>query len=168
MMTQFIFLGLTEISQDIEDIRPPIAQSPVWGFVGILTALLVVALLAYAFWPNRRKAVLPPSLPKEWARSELTRLDGEIATLDPHEAAFQISRILRSFLERQYGLRACRQSTEEFLMSTAQQRLFDPVQRERLQEFFESCDQLKFTRATTVTAPNSLLRQATTWIDETV
>jgi hypothetical protein len=168
MMSQFIFLGLTEVVQDIEDIRPPIAQHPIWEIVGILTALLVVALLAYAFWPNRRKVVQPPTLPKEWAHSELTRLDSEMATLDPHEAAFRISRVLRGFLERQYGLRACRQSTEEFLMSTAQQRLFAPVQRERLQEFLEGCDQLKFARATIVIAPINLLRQATAWINETV
>jgi hypothetical protein len=168
MMSHFIFLGLTEIVQDIEDIRPPIAQHPLWGIVGILTALLVVALLAYAFWPNRGKVVLPPILPKEWAHSELTRLDGEIATLDPPEAAFRISWILRGFLERQYGLRACRQSTEEFLMHTAQQRLFAAGQRERLQEFLEGCDRLKFARATIATAPINLLRQATAWIDETV
>ena len=167
-MSQFLFLGLTEIVQDIEDIRPPIAQHSLWGIVGILTALLVVALLAYALWPNRRKVALPPTLPKEWARSELTRLDGEIATLEPPEAAFRLSWILRGFLERQYGLRACRQSTEEFLMNTAQQRLFAPVQRERLQEFLQGCDQLKFAHATIATAPINLLRQATAWIDETV
>jgi hypothetical protein len=168
MMSQFVFLGLTELVQDIEDIRPPVAQHPVWWIVGILAALLVVVLLAYAFWPNRRKVVLPPVLPKEWAHSELTRLDSEIKTLDPHEAAFRISRILRSFLERQYGLRACRQSTEEFLLSTTQQRLFDPLRRERLQEFLEGCDQLKFARKTVATGPTHLLRQATAWIEETV
>jgi hypothetical protein len=168
MMSRSLLLGLTEIAQDIEDIRPPIPQHQLWGIVGILTALLVVALLAYAMWPNRKRVALPPSLPKEWARSELSRLDGEIATLDPPEAAFRISWVLRGFLERQYGLRACRQSTQEFLMNTAQQRLFAPVQRERLQEFLESCDQLKFARATIAIAPINLLRQATTWIDETV
>lgn len=167
-MMHLAFLGLTEVIQDIEDIRPPIAERSLWGVVGILTALLAVALIAYAFWPNRRKAALPPSLPKEWARSELTRLDTEIATLDPDEAAFRLSRILRGFLERQYGLRACRQSTEEFLVSTAQQRLFDPGRRERLQEFLQGCDQLKYARAAILTAPINLLRQATTWIDETV
>jgi hypothetical protein len=168
MMSRFIFLALTEIIQDIEDIRPPIAQHSLWWIVGVLAALLAVAVLAYAFWPNRRKAVLPPILPKEWAHSELTRLDSEIEALDPHDAAFRISRVLRGFLERQYGLRACRQSTEEFLISTAQQRLFDPLQRERLQEFLEGCDQLKFARTTVARGPAHLLRQATAWIEETV
>jgi hypothetical protein len=168
MMSRFFFLALTEIIQDIEDIKPPIAQRPVWWIVGILATLLVLAVVAYAFWPNRRKVVLPPILPKEWAHSELIRLDSEIETLDPHEAAFRISGVLRSFLERQYGLRARRQSTEEFLLSTTQQRLFDPLRRERLQEFLESCDQLKFARKTVAIGPNHLLRQATTWIEETV
>ena len=167
-MTHFVLLGLTEVIQDIEDIRPPIAENPVWRIIGILTALLVVALLAYAFWPNRRKTASPPWLPKEWAHSELARLTSEIETLGPDEAAFRLSRILRGFLERQYGLRACRQSTEEFLVSTAQQRLFDPVQRERLQDFLQGCDQLKFARTAVAAAPNRLLRQAMTWIDETV
>ena len=75
---------------------------------------------------------------------------------------------MRGFLERQYGLRACRQSTEEFLMHTAQQRLFAAGQRERLQEFLQGCDRLKFARAIMATAPINLLRQATAWIDETV
>jgi hypothetical protein len=167
-MKDFVLLGLTEIVQDIDDIQPPIAEHSLWGIIGILAALLVVALLAYAFWPNRRKPVLPPVLPKEWARSELARLDHEIPTLDPNEAGFRLSQILRSFLERQYGLRACRQSTEEFLVSTAQQRLFDPGQRERLQHFLQGCDQLKFARAAIANAPINLLRQATAWIDETV
>jgi hypothetical protein len=168
MMSRFIFLALTEIVQDIEDIKPPIAQYSAWWIVGILAALLGVASLAYFFWPNRRKVVLPPVLPKEWAHSELSRLDSAIETLDPHEAAFRISRVLRGFLERQYGLRACRQSTEEFLLSTAQQRLFDPLRRERLQEFLEGCDQLKFARKTVTIGPSHLLHQATAWIEETV
>jgi hypothetical protein len=166
-MTYLIMLGLTEVIQDIEDIQPPIPESRLWGVVGILAALLVIALLAYAFWPNRKKTLTPPILPKDWARAELARLDDEIAALNPDEAAFRVSQILRSFLERQYGLRACRQSTEEFLLSTAQQRLFDPVRRERLQEFLQSCDQLKFARAA-IAAPANLLRQATSWIEEAV
>jgi hypothetical protein len=167
-MMHLPLLGLTQIIQDIEDIRPPIVERSLWEIVGILAVLLVVALLAYAFWPNRRKAVTPPALPKEWARSELTRLDTELVTLDPHEAAFRVSGILRGFLERQYGLRACRQSTEEFLVSTAQQKLFDPGRKERLQEFLQDCDQLKYARAAVANEPTNLLRQATTWIDETV
>jgi hypothetical protein len=166
-MIQVVMLGLTEVTQELEDIKPPLVEHSLWGIIGILTALLVVAVLAYAFWPNR-KTVLPPALPKDWARSELARLDHEIAMLDPDEAAFRLSQVLRVFLERQYGLRACRQSTEEFLVSTAQQKLFEPVQRERLQEFLRTCDQLKFARARLATAPASLLRQATAWIDETV
>jgi len=53
-------------------------------------------------------------------------------------------------------------------MHTAQQRLFAAGQRERLQEFLQGCDRLKFARATIATAPINLLRQATAWIDETV
>jgi hypothetical protein len=168
MMSRFFFLALTEIIQDIEDIKPPIAQQQVWWLVGILATLLVLALVAYVFWPNRRKVVLPPILPKEWAQAELLKLDSEIETLDPHEAAFRISGVLRGFLERQYGLRACRQSTEEFLVNTTHQRLFDPLRRERLQEFLEGCDELKFARKTVVLGPSHLLRQATAWIEETV
>jgi hypothetical protein len=166
-MTYLTMLGLTEVIQDIEDIQPPIPESGLWGVVAILAALLVIALLAYAFWPNRKKPLMPPILPKDWARAELARLDNEITTLNPDEAAFRVSQILRSFLERQYGLRACRQSTEEFLLSTAQQRLFDPMRRERLQEFLQNCDQLKFARAA-MAAPANLLRQATSWIEEAV
>jgi hypothetical protein len=166
-MINFLLLGLSEVTQDLEDIKPPIVEHPLWGIIGTLAALLVVALLAYAFWPDRRKMISPPALPKEWARSELARVDTEIATLNPDEAAFQLSQILRGFLERQYGLRARRQSTEEFIASTAQQHLFDPVQKERLQDFLQNCDRLKFARATTAATPVSLMRQATTWIDET-
>jgi hypothetical protein len=165
-MTDFLFLGLSEVTQDIEDIKPPIIEHSIWGIVGMLAALLVVALLVYAFWPDRKKMVSPPALPKEWARSELARVDNHIAALNPDEAAFQLSRILRGFLERQYGLRACRQSTEEFIANTAQQQLFDPVQKERLQDFLQNCDRLKFARSTAAATPVSLMRQATTWIDE--
>ena len=167
-MMHSAFLGLTQVIQDIEDIRPPIAGRSLWEIVAALTALLVIALLAYALWPNRRKAVSPLPLPKEWAHSELSKLDTELATLDAHEAAFRLSGILRGFLERQYGLRACRQSTEEFLVSMAQQKLFGPGRKERLQEFLQDCDQLKYTRASVTNGPTDLLHQATTWIEETV
>jgi hypothetical protein len=160
-------LALSEVVQNLEDIKPPIVESSFWGVIGMLAALLFAALLAYVFWPDRSKTVSPPLLPKEWARLELTRVNGEIAALDPDVAAFRLSQILRGFLERQYGLRATRQSTEEFLASTAQQKLFDPVRKERLQDFLQNCDRLKFARAGAATAATMLLRQATSWVDET-
>jgi hypothetical protein len=160
-------LALSEAVQNLEDIKPPLVESSFWGIIGTLAALLFAALLAYIFWPDRGKPVSPPLLPKEWAHLELTRVNGEIAALNPDEAAFRLSQILRGFLERQYGLRATHQSTEEFLASTAQEKLFDPVRKERLQDFLQNCDQLKFARAVAATAPTMLLRQANSWIDET-
>jgi hypothetical protein len=167
MIHHFILLALSEAVQNLEDIKPPIAESSFWSIIGILAALLFAALLAYSFWPDRSKTISPPLLPKEWARLELTKVYGEIATLDPDETAFRLSQILRSFLERQYGLRATRQSTEEFFASAAQQKLFDPVRKERLQDFLQNCDQLKFARAAGSAAPAMLLHQATSWVDGT-
>ena len=45
-MMHLPLLGLTQIMQDIEDIRPPIVERSLWEIVGILAVLLVVALLA--------------------------------------------------------------------------------------------------------------------------
>jgi hypothetical protein len=167
MIHSSIALALTEVVQNLEDIKPPILEHSFWGLIGMLAALLFAAVLAYVCWPDRSKTISPPLLPKEWAQTELARINEEIAALEPGEAAFRVSQILRSFLERQYGLRATRQSTEEFLASTAEQKLFDPVRKERLQDFLESCDQLKFAKAVAGAAPTMLLHQATSWVNET-
>jgi hypothetical protein len=54
-MIQFSFLGLTEIAQDIEDIRPPIAQHSLWGIVGILPT---------PFGRTEKRSFCPPACPR--------------------------------------------------------------------------------------------------------
>ncbi len=136
MMKEFIFLGLTEIVQDIEDIQPPIAEHSFWGIIGILAALLVVALLAYAFWPNRRKPFCLPVLPKEWAHSELARLDDEIATLDPNEAGFRHFANSAEFFRASIRVAGVPAINRRISGDTAQQRLFDPGKESVCNTFF--------------------------------
>ena len=69
-----IFFALTVTRETIEDIRGPfLTDNAAWG-IAIIAILLVLAVLAYVFWPNTRPKVTPVPLPREIARMRLNEV----------------------------------------------------------------------------------------------
>ena len=51
---------------------------------------------------------------------------------------------ITNYIEDRFGLRAPEQTTEEFLAELGRNQSFGPAHKERLQEFLEHCDLVKF------------------------
>ena len=167
MIWFFLAQAASKPPDEIEDIRPPIIGPPSFWLVVILATLLLVAVVAYFLWPNPKpKAILPP-LPKEVAKRRLQAVQSRISTDSGYDFSVEVSDILRNFIEQQFGIRAVRQTTIEFLGEAASNPQFDLAQKERLRHFLVACDAIKFARAP-AGAPDSesLFEQASSFVEE--
>ncbi|MBV8641092.1 MAG: hypothetical protein JO070_06850 [Verrucomicrobia bacterium] len=167
MIWFFLAQAASKPPDEIEDIRPPINGPPSFWLVVILATLLLVAVVAYFLWPNPKpKTVLPP-LPKEVARRRLQAVKSRISTDSGYDFSIEVSDILRSFIEQQFGLGAVRQTTIEFLNEAASNPQFDLAQKERLRHFLVACDAIKFARVPTGTPDSEgLFEQASSFVEE--
>jgi hypothetical protein len=153
--------------QEIDDIQPPIApDTAIWWVVAIAIAL-VLALIAYFFWPEKLRRHQPPPLPKATALSRLEQLRHRLEELDVFQLAVETSAVLRAFIEEQFGIRAVHQTTPEFLVSASHHPRFNSHQRDMLQEFLERCDAIKFARvAAGPEEGENLFSQACKFVEE--
>jgi hypothetical protein len=136
--------------RDIEDpLDPPI---PTWWKLAALG--IVLALIAGVTWWWRRPA--PPSLsapppPVAPNVAALARLDqlGESGLLDVgrhQELYFELSDILREYIERQFSIQAQEQTTAEFFEALRGGNTFTTGQRSLLREFLFRADLIKFAK----------------------
>jgi hypothetical protein len=167
MIWLFLAQTASRAPEEMEDIRPPIADSPSLVIVAILACLLILALVAYFVWPSPKpRAVLPP-LPKEVARKHLEALKQGIATETGYDFSIKISDVLRSFIEQHFAIKAVRQTTIEFLMEASKNSHFDLAQQERLRHFLLTCDLIKFARTNAGVRENeTLFEQAAAFVEE--
>jgi hypothetical protein len=152
---------------EIEDIRPPITSPPSLAIVMLLASLLLLAVIAYFLWPNPKQAAIQPPLPKEIARRRLEQAKAKIPTADPYEFGIEVSDILRSFIEQQFGIKAVRQTTFEFLNEAAHTAFFDVARQEKLRRFLGVCDAIKFAHSPVGRSDNeSLFEQVSAFVEE--
>ncbi|MFY9983676.1 MAG: hypothetical protein WAM44_00985 [Chthoniobacterales bacterium] len=160
-----IFVALTVTRETIEDIRGPfVGDNAAWS-IAIIAILLVLALLAYLFWPSTRPKVTPVPLPREMAKLRLNEVRAAAEIANPYDTAVGLSAIVRAFVEQQYGLKSVSRTTQEFLTELASTNCLNPVQKVSLQRFLSTTDQIKFAHAD---PPErlSLVEQATNLIEQ--
>jgi hypothetical protein len=163
----FLAQAVSKAQDEIEDIRPPISGSPALWIVGLLAVLLLLAIVAYFLWPNPKPALVRPPLPKELARQRLEIARARISADSCYDFSVEISDILRSFIEQQFGIRAVRQTTIEFLNEASQTSHFDLSHQERLRHFLHTCDAIKFARAPAgIAESEALFEQASAFVEE--
>jgi hypothetical protein len=168
MIWVFLAQAATKAPDQIEDIRPPVTGAPSLWLVIILAALLLLAVVAYFLWPNPKPKTVQPPLPKEVAKRRLKGVKSKILTDSGYEFSIEVSDILRSFIEQQFGIRAVRQTTIEFLSEASQNPNFDLAQQERLRQFLVACDAIKFARVGVGPADSEVLfEQASAFVEET-
>jgi len=161
-----IFVALTVTRETIEDIRGPfVGDNAVWS-IAIIALLLVLAVLAYFFWPTARPKVTPVPLPRETARVRLNEVRAAAESASSYDTAVGLSTIVRTFVEQQYGLKTVSRTTQEFLVELATTNCLDPVQKGSLQRFLSSADQIKFAHANPLEERSSLVEQATNLIEQ--
>lgn len=161
-----IFVALTVTRETIEDIRGPfVGDNAAWS-IAIIAILLVLALLAYLFWPSTRPKVTPVPLPREMARLRLNEVRAAAESANPYDTAVGLSAIVRAFVEQQYGLKSVSRTTQEFLIELASTSCLNPVQKGLLQRFLSTTDQIKFAHADPPEERLSLVEQATNLIEQ--
>jgi hypothetical protein len=167
MIWLFLAQAATKSPDEIEDIRPPVLGPPGLWVVVLLAILLALAIVAYFLWPNPKAKVIRPPLPKEIARSRLEKAKARISTDSSYDFSVEVSDILRSFIEQQFGIKAVHQTTIEFLTEASQTSHFDLAHREKLRHFLDSCDAIKFARVAAGQAESEILfEQASAFVEE--
>jgi hypothetical protein len=167
MSWSFLAQVISKAPSEIEDIRPPVSGPPALWLVILLAVLLALAVVAYFLWPDPKKKVVRPPLPKEIARIRLEKAKARISADSPYEFSVEISDILRSFIEQQFGIKAVRQTTIEFLSAASQTSYFDLAHQEMLRHFLGACDAIKFARVPAGKAESeALFEQASAFVEE--
>lgn len=131
-------------------------RGPVWiypglkGFLGYTAALLGLGALAYGAWRLirriRRAVQLRRMSPRERALFELAELiaKGLIARDRVKEFYFELTMIVRAYIERAHAIRAPEQTTEEFLAAVSNDPRFSPDVIKRLRNFMQAADLVKY------------------------
>ena len=132
---------------------PPRKPLPAWAWAlivvgGLLGATLLVLLIRWVERRARRPA--PPLAPEVWALRALAELETArlIESDQAREYYYRLSEIVRVYIERQFGLTAPEMTTEEFLLALARDRGAVPYDAERLREFLQACDMVKYAALT--------------------
>jgi hypothetical protein len=145
-----------DTTKDIKDIKPPLTVSI--SFAEMLPYILGVLGLGAAIWliyyivkkRRRGEALLPEAPPRpahELALEALRSLEGEKlwqrGMLKEYHS--QLTDIVRTYLERRFGLLAMEMITDEILSSAVIASLEAPV-RAKLQEMLVLADLVKFAK----------------------
>lgn len=147
---------IDESSLSLDLLKPaaaPIAlPEPVKPFPWLQWLVAIASLLAgVAVWWIRSKRIRPedrPS-PNEIANQELDQLvSDKSARVDLRTFYVQLTGIVRRYIEAVTGVNAAEQTTEEFLSEMQDKRLFSDSSNQRLQQFLEASDLIKFAGQT--------------------
>jgi hypothetical protein len=144
---------LPEDAADIRDVKPPrrggLDRRWLWAAGGAL----VIAAALLLWWLRRRRrrgaSAIPAPLPHEVALRELDRLRrtdfSSLAELRRYY--FEISEVLRRYVEARFGLNATDLTTEEILPSLGQLRELPATDSISLREFLLATDRVKYAAA---------------------
>lgn len=134
---------------DIHDIKPALSVGPdlgwLWWSLGavivVATGLLVWLLWRRRDWTLQNAPIIPPPSPDVEA---LTRLEALAAkTVDDKQFYFQLSAILRDYVERRYEIPAAEMTIEELLPQVARLPL-DLESRQTFMDFCRGAELIKF------------------------
>ncbi|MEI6563702.1 MAG: hypothetical protein WCO42_05265 [bacterium] len=132
------------------------AHGPVWiypglkGFLGYIMAALGLAALGYFAWKLfrkvRRAVKLRRMSPRERALFELSELMARdlIGHHRVKDFYFELTLIVRTYIERAHAIRAPEQTTEEFLAAVSHDVRFSRDVVKRLREFMQAADLVKY------------------------
>ena len=136
-------------ANDIRDIKPPVdipnGWEWVWLTLGVL-AVLAILFFAWRWWQKWRSQipVVPPVPAHVRAKQKLAEALALIA--QPKSFCIVVSDTIRLYLEERFDFRAPERTTEEFLHELRGTDLLVAEQKEKLGEFLECCDLVKFAK----------------------
>lgn len=151
-LTVEVSTELGDEAPSLADLRPgagpvelPARGAPAWLWaLGIVVAVAVVGAM---IWKTRKKSVSaePQLSPQELAWLELQQIiERNLAEVDVKEFYVALTGVVRRYIERTTGVRAPEQTTEEFLREIVNKDVFANEDQQRLRDFLESADLVKF------------------------
>lgn len=141
--------------EDIKDIKPPVNFPPNYLLLIILAAIVISAALFFLiiYFLKRRKRKRQEPLPSprpahEIAYDALTKLELERLPQRGRikEYYFQLSNIVRHYLEDRFSFKAPEMTTEEFLYSLRESGELKSDHKSLLEQFLSHCDMVKFAK----------------------
>jgi len=151
---------VVEISSMVGDSVPSLAylhpsagpvDLPTYGSILGWSIVIICIVLAIIGWMTRRHFKLKQVTaavvlsPEELAQMELEKLaQSRLAETDLVQFYVELTAVVRRYIERTTGIRAPEQTTEEFLREISQANTFNRDTNERLRNFLESADLVKF------------------------
>ncbi len=145
---------LSEPDSDVEAPAPPFPARFDWQPWALAAAVALICFTGLWYWLRRRRGqrspvAATPLPPHVTALRALGRLRNAPRTTAAEVEQFyvEVSRILRTYLEQRFALRAPERTTEEFLLELRSGDTLTVAQREQLAEFLAQCDLVKFARA---------------------
>ncbi len=136
----------------IKDIKGPLRRRPVLLLVVIVFVCVSAATLGIFYWTRKRRALaavpVPPPPAHEIALEKIRELIAKdyIGRGLRQEFYFELSLIIRQYLEARFAIRAPEMTTEEFLEYLRDAATLAPVHKELLRDFLTHCDLVKFAR----------------------
>jgi hypothetical protein len=157
---------------ELRDIRPPVVIPTGWGWLWwTLAALALGALLWWAWrWWRKQRAQVPlvPPVPAH-VRARQKLRDALLLLAQPKAFCIAVSDAIRGYLEERFEFHAPERTTEEFLYELQGTDLLVVEQKEKLGDFLESCDLVKFAKYEPVEPElRELYGSAMRLVDETV
>ena len=136
-------------ANDIRDIKPPVEIPNYWMWLWIGLGALAVLILLLLVWRYLHKRmtqalVVPPVPAHVRAKQKLQEALALIA--QPKLFCILVSDTIRTYLEERFTFRAPERTTEEFLHELQGTDLLASEQKEKLGEFLERCDLVKFAK----------------------
>ncbi len=128
-----------------ELVMPDGKKTPIWFYAFAATGICAIAA---AVWMLRRKKTAPELPPDEVALSALAALAERGMPDDPSAADrwyVELSSILRTYIERRFGLGAPRLTTEEFFDRAKRSELLGDEEKQLIRALLERSDRVKFT-----------------------
>jgi len=141
--------SIAATANDIRDIKPPVDIPNGWEWfwltLGVL-AVLAILFFAWRWWEKWRSQVpvVAPVPAHVRARQKLAEALALIA--QPKSFCITVSDTIRLYLEERFNFRAPERTTEEFLYELQSTDLLEAEQKEKLGEFLECCDLVKFAK----------------------
>jgi hypothetical protein len=137
---------------DLEGFAAPVDLPPsrAWVAWSIGAAVVLLSVGAAAAWFIARQKIVSAEqqlTPRELANRELEKLWRDEATrADVKTFYVRLTAIVRKYIEGTTGVHAPEQTTEEFLREIGAGERFSREERQRLKDFLESADLVKFAR----------------------
>lgn len=142
-------------AQDIRDIKPPLyfIDNYPW-LLALAAALLLAALLLFLirYWRRRLKQKKPDNRPPKSAEQIAYEALAALAAKNlPAQGKFkeyyyELSDIVRYYIENRFEIKAPDMTTEEFLVSLNYAQKLSAQHKQLLQDFLTLCDIVKFAK----------------------